>query len=46
MTYLPTELAVAGNKFIVEYLGEHCPCSVAQVGAIPVFDATNERILA
>jgi glycine cleavage system aminomethyltransferase T len=46
MSYLPTELAVAGNKFIVEYLGEHYPCSVAEVGATPVFDPSNERIIA
>ena len=45
MSYLPTELAVAGNKFIVEYLGEHYPCSVAEVGSTPVFDPSNERIL-
>jgi glycine cleavage system aminomethyltransferase T len=46
MSYLPTELAVAGNKFIVEYLGEHYPCSVAEVGPTSVFDPSNERILA
>ena len=46
MTYLPTELAVMGNKFLVEYLGEFYPVSVAGVGATPLFDPTNERILA
>jgi glycine cleavage system aminomethyltransferase T len=46
MSYLPTELAVAGNKFLVEYLGEHYPCSIAEVGATSVFDPSNERILA
>ena len=46
MSYLPTELAVAGNKFIVEYLGEHYPCSIAEVGATSVFDPSNERIMA
>ena len=45
MTYLPTELAVIGNKFLVEYLGEFYPVSVAGVGATPLFDPTNERIL-
>ena len=45
MTYLPTELAVEGAKFLVEYLGEHYPCSVAVVGATPLFDSSNERIL-
>jgi glycine cleavage system aminomethyltransferase T len=46
MTYLPTELAVMGNKFLVEYLGEFYPVSVAGVGATPLFDPANERILA
>jgi glycine cleavage system aminomethyltransferase T len=46
MSYLPTELAVSGNKFLVEYLGEHYPCSVAEVGPTSVFDPSNERILA
>jgi glycine cleavage system aminomethyltransferase T len=46
MSYLPTELAVAGNKFLVEYFGEHYPCSIAEVGATSVFDPSNERILA
>ena len=46
MSYIPTELAVAGNKFLVEYLGEHYPCHIAEVGATPVFDSSNERILA
>jgi glycine cleavage system aminomethyltransferase T len=46
MSYLPTELAVTGNKFIVEYLGEHYPCSIAEVGATSVFDPSNERIMA
>jgi glycine cleavage system aminomethyltransferase T/glycine/D-amino acid oxidase-like deaminating enzyme len=46
MSYLPTELAVAGNKFLVEYLGDHYPCSIAEVGATSVFDPSNERIMA
>ncbi len=46
MSYLPTELAVLGAKFLVEYLGEKYPCSIAGVGAAPLFDASNERILA
>jgi glycine cleavage system aminomethyltransferase T len=45
MTYLPTELAVMGKKFLVEYLGEFYPVSVAGVGATPLFDPANERIL-
>jgi glycine cleavage system aminomethyltransferase T len=45
MTYLPTELAVIGAKFLVEYLGESYPVSVASVSSTPLFDPTNERIL-
>ncbi|TRZ85993.1 MAG: FAD-dependent oxidoreductase [Streptomycetaceae bacterium] len=46
MTYLPTDLAVMGAKFLVEYLGEKYPVTVAGVGSAPLFDPTNERILA
>lgn len=46
MTYLPTDIAVMGAKFLVEYLGEHYPVTVAGVGAAPLFDPSNERILA
>ena len=45
MTYLPTDRAVMGAKFLVEYLGEHYPVTVAGVGAAPLFDPSNERIL-
>jgi glycine cleavage system aminomethyltransferase T len=45
MSFIPTELAVVGNKFLVEYLGEQYPCSIAEVGITPVFDPSNERIL-
>lgn len=45
MTYLPTEKAVMGAKFLVEYLGEQYPVTVAGVGAAPLFDPANERIL-
>ena len=45
MTYLPTDLAVMGAKFLVEYLGEQYPVTVAGVGAAPLFDPANERIL-
>ena len=45
MTYLPTDKAVMGAKFLVEYLGEHYPVTVAGVGAAPLFDPANERIL-
>jgi len=45
MTYLPTDLAVMGAKFLVEYLGEKYPVTVAGVGSAPLFDPSNERIL-
>ncbi len=45
MTYLPTDKAVVGAKFLVEYLGEAYPVTVAGVGATPLFDPANERIL-
>ena len=45
MTYLPSEQAVLGAKFLVEYLGEQYPVTVAGVGATPLFDPSNERIL-
>jgi glycine cleavage system aminomethyltransferase T len=46
MSYIPTDLAVLGAKFLVEYLGEQYPVSVAGVGAMPLFDPLNERIMA
>lgn len=46
MTYLPTDIAVIGSKFLVEFLGEQYRVSVAGVGASPLFDPSNERILA
>jgi glycine cleavage system aminomethyltransferase T/glycine/D-amino acid oxidase-like deaminating enzyme len=46
MSYLTPEHAVVGNKLIVEYLGDHYPVTVAGVGATPLFDPKNERILA
>ena len=45
MSFIPTEMAKVGNKFLVEYLGEQYPCSIAEVGITPVFDSSNERIL-
>jgi len=45
MTYLPTDKAIMGAKFLVEYLGEQYPVTVAGVGATPLFDPANERIL-
>jgi glycine cleavage system aminomethyltransferase T len=45
MSYIPTEMAEVGNKFLVEYLGEQYPCHIAGVGITPMFDPSNERIL-
>jgi glycine cleavage system aminomethyltransferase T/glycine/D-amino acid oxidase-like deaminating enzyme len=45
MSYLTPEHAAIGNKLIVEYLGDHYPVTVAGVGATPLFDPKNERIL-
>jgi glycine cleavage system aminomethyltransferase T/glycine/D-amino acid oxidase-like deaminating enzyme len=45
MSYLTPEHAGIGNKLIVEYLGDHYPVTVAGVGATPLFDPKNERIL-
>ena len=45
MSYLTPEHAVIGNKLIVEYLGDRYPITVAGVGAAPLFDPKNERIL-
>ena len=45
MSYLTPEHAVIGNKLVVEYLGDRYPITVAGVGAAPLFDPKNERIL-
>jgi glycine cleavage system aminomethyltransferase T len=45
MSYLPPQYAVEGTKLLVEYLGEQYPVTVAVVGATPLFDPKNERIL-
>ena len=45
MTYLPPQYAVEGTKLLVEYLGDQYPVTVARVGAKPLFDPENERIL-
>ena len=44
MSYLPPEHARAGAELAVEYMGERYPCTVAVVGATPVFDPDNSRI--
>jgi glycine cleavage system aminomethyltransferase T len=44
MSYLPPAHATVGEQLAVEYMGERYPCSVAIVGATPIFDPENSRI--
>ena len=44
LAYVPTERAVEGAGFAVEYMGEHLPVTVATVGSRPLFDPDNERV--
>jgi glycine cleavage system aminomethyltransferase T len=44
MSYLPTERAVLGERFTVQYMGERYPVTVAVVGSMPLFDPENTRI--
>ncbi len=46
LAYLPSELAVEGSRFAVEYFQELYPVTVAVVGARPPFDPENSRIRA
>jgi glycine cleavage system aminomethyltransferase T len=46
MAYLPPEHAVAGEKLLVEYMGERYPVTVEVAGATPLFDPENARIRA
>jgi len=46
MAYLPTDLAVAGDRLAVEYMSERFPVTVAAAGSTPLFDAGNERVKA
>ena len=39
--YLPHELAVKGNTFMVDYMGENYPVEVAGVGYEPLYDPEN-----
>ena len=45
MAYLPPEYAAEGTELLVEYLGDRYPVVVDRVGATPLFDPTNERIV-
>jgi glycine cleavage system aminomethyltransferase T/glycine/D-amino acid oxidase-like deaminating enzyme len=44
MAYLPPEQAVAGERLLVEYLGERYPVTVAVADSTPLFDPENTRI--
>jgi glycine cleavage system aminomethyltransferase T/glycine/D-amino acid oxidase-like deaminating enzyme len=44
MAYLPPEQAVAGERLLVEYLGERYPVTVVVADSTPVFDPENTRI--
>ena len=44
LAYLPRDVATAGAKLLVEYLGDRYPVTVATVGAAPLFDPENERV--
>jgi glycine cleavage system aminomethyltransferase T/glycine/D-amino acid oxidase-like deaminating enzyme len=46
MAYLPPEHAKVGTGLVVEYLGEHYPCTVESITTAGLFDPSNERILA
>ncbi len=46
MAYLPPDVAVAGTKLAVEYIGDRYPVTVAAVGATAVFDPTHDRMRA
>jgi glycine cleavage system aminomethyltransferase T/glycine/D-amino acid oxidase-like deaminating enzyme len=42
--YLPSELAVVGNRLSVEYMSERFPVTVAVAGSTPLFDPDNVRV--
>ncbi len=44
--YLPTDLAVEGQRFLVECMSERLPVTVAVAGSRPLFDPANERVRA
>ncbi len=44
LAYLPTELAVEGAGYAVEYMGQRLPVTVATVGSRPLFDSDSERV--
>lgn len=44
LAYLPRELAVEGERLLVEYFGERYPVTVARVGRRPLFDPDDTRM--
>ena len=44
MAFLPPSHAVVGASYLVEYLGEQYPVTVAATDATPLFDPENARI--
>jgi glycine cleavage system aminomethyltransferase T/glycine/D-amino acid oxidase-like deaminating enzyme len=44
MSYLTPEHAKAGEKLLVEYMGQQYPVTVAVAGSAPVFDPENARV--
>ena len=43
LAYLPAELAVEGEAYVVECMGEAVPIRVAVVGSTPLYDPANQR---
>ncbi|HEU0336213.1 MAG TPA: hypothetical protein VFR43_06640, partial [Gaiellaceae bacterium] len=46
LAYLPSELAVVGERLAVEYMCERYPVTVDVAGSTPLFDPENARIKA
>ncbi len=44
LSYLPPELAAAGQRLSVEYLGERYPATVQLTDSTPIFDPDNARV--
>jgi glycine cleavage system aminomethyltransferase T/glycine/D-amino acid oxidase-like deaminating enzyme len=46
MAYLPPQHAHAGERLLVQYMGEQYPVTVAVAGSTPLFDPDNSRVRA
>ncbi|HJR92577.1 MAG TPA: FAD-dependent oxidoreductase, partial [Acidimicrobiia bacterium] len=44
MGYLPVEHATEGASFVVRYMNEDYPITVARAGSTPLFDPTDDRM--